>query len=188
MRPDHHRDRELWDATKEAIDDPARFPIRFGVVNDVDPAGFVKVEIQPEGDLTDWLPFSALGIGMGPWRARVLPPVGTEVKLEAKDPEHAGYTAYGLDWNPQGNPGGEAAITDYAPGTVLLEHTSGARLLLDANGMIYLGGKDGALPLVLQSWITDVFNAHTHPHPFGPTSTPTVPWTAGDVSTKVKGV
>jgi hypothetical protein len=185
--------RMVADAIKRMVSDPQRHPARFGLVEDVDKAGFVKVEIQPEGDLTDFIRYVGLGMSMGPWRGLWLPPKGAEVLLLSTDPDAKSYIALGSCYN-----GEDLAPEAYDEGSILFEHESGSKLLLDADGTIYLGGKDGAEEVVLKSWIESKFNALVshinttpHLHPMGPTSGPAasfVSWSSGNVSTKFKGV
>ncbi len=176
--------REIADQIKRLLHDASRHPVRFGLVVDIDAATHtVKVELQPEGDIIDFVRYVGPGIVLGNWRAGYLPALNAEVLLLATDPECGNFVAVGGLFN-----GVDQPPSDFAAGTVLLEHSNGTQLLLDTDGMIYIGGKSGAQPVMLQQWITDTFNSHTHPHPMGPTSPPTTPWSSGDVSTKFKGV
>jgi hypothetical protein len=172
----------------EMFGDYSRHPVRFGTVVDVDTTnGLVKVEIEPEGESTDFIKYVGLGAAFGPWQALLLPPNGAEVLLLAADPDCRTYVAVGTVYTL--NDGPSTPPTGYAAGQVLLQHrSSGNQLLLDADGTIYLGAKSGAQPVVMQPWITDTFNPHTHPHPMGPTGPVTLAWSSGDVSTKFKGV
>ncbi|MBO9542710.1 hypothetical protein J7643_19145 [bacterium] len=194
MRQSTHNARVAADAIKMALLNPERHPVRSGLVKNVDKAGgLIMVEILPDGGVTNWIRYLGLGISFGKWRASYLPPLETEVLLLATDPDCFSYIALGGLYN-----GVDIPPDDYAADTVLLEHADGNKLLLDADGTIYLGGKDDAQAVVMKSWIEDTFNAliqslnsHTHPHPMGPTAVPTAPfqaWSDGGISTKFKGV
>lgn len=187
-------DRHVADAMKRRMDDPARHSIRFGLVKDADHAkGLIKVEIQPEGDLTNWIRYSGPEtIALGKWKASWLPPNDAEVMLLALDPDCSTYQAILTvnneeDLPPEGS----------GPDRVLWVHEGGNKVLLDDDGMVYVGDKTGAHPLMMKTWIDNVwnpfitsYNAHLHPHPMGPTlvpAAPLTPWASGDVTAKCKG-
>lgn len=158
-------------------------PVREGRVVDVDVDNrLIRVELLPEGVPLPWMKCRPLVLTLGAWTGYVMPAKDTLVLLVAKDPDAKAYRYLcPLDDDDEQPP------TGYAAGQVLFQHQNGNKILLDADGMVYVGDKDGAEALVLQSWITSVFNTHTHPHPLGPTSVPTSPWASGHVTTKSKG-
>jgi hypothetical protein len=180
-------ERELADALKRlGRGDDDRHVVRFGVVKDVDPKyGLVKVDLHPEGTLTDFIRYVGPGVAFGQWKGIYLPALETEVLLLATDPDCRSYIAIGGLYNQTDNPPQSPA---YVAESIVFEHAaSGNRLTLDNDGTIYLGSKAGSQALVQQSWITNTFNSHVHPHPMGPTSAPLPAWSAGDVTSKVKG-
>lgn len=139
--------RNWADAIKRIVDDPARHAIRFGTVDSVDTKlGLVRVVIQPEGIVTDYIRYVGLGIPIGNWRAMQLPAVDTEVLLLATDPDCYNYIAVAGLYNLVDTP-----PTDYTAGTILIEHTNGNQLLLDTDGTIYLGGKSGSSGIARKS-------------------------------------
>jgi phage baseplate assembly protein gpV len=181
-------ERELADHLKRlGRGEDDRHAVRYGVVKDVDPKlGLVKVEIHPEGTLTDFIRYTGPGIAFGKWKGIYLPAKETEVLLLATDPDCRGYIAIGGLYNADDLPPQSPA---YDPESLVFEHAgTGNRLTLDNDGLIYLGVKAGSRAIVLDTWILNTFNTHTHLHPMGPTSVPTSPWSAGDVTTKTKGL
>ena len=179
--------RDIANLMKQMMMDPCRHPVQHGVVVDVDPeAGLVKVRLEPSEDpeiITDFIRYVGPGIAHGKWRGIYLPENETEVLLLAADPDCKGYIAIGGLYNDEDLP-----PSGYEPGAMLWQHEdTGNKVLLDTDGMVYVGDKDGSHPLVQQPWIENTFNTHTHPHPMGPTSVPTVQWAAGDVTSKCKG-
>jgi hypothetical protein len=160
--------REAADQIKRLFASPERHVVRFGLVKDIDVTGhWVKVELEPEGDVTDWIRYLGLGLALGNWQAAYLPALETEVLLLATDPDCSSYVAIGGFYN-----GVDLPPTDFAAGTLLLEHSGGNSLLLDTDGTIYLGAKSGATGVVrkpdLQAVIDDLnafkdeFKGHAH--------------------------
>lgn len=58
-----------------------------------------------------------------------------------------------------------------ALGEFIIRHQSGAEIRITAEGDIHLGA-DGQ-KLVTESWVTERFDTHDHPHANGPTQVPT---------------
>ncbi len=136
--------REIADQIKRLLHDAGRHPVRFGLVVDIDAATHtVKVELQPEGDIIDFVRYVGPGIVLGNWRAGYLPALNAEVLLLATDPECGNFVAVGGLFN-----GVDQPPSDFAAGTVLLEHSNGNSIILDTDGTIYLGGKSGAAGVV----------------------------------------
>jgi phage baseplate assembly protein gpV len=157
--------------------------LREGVIVDVDVSNkLVRVELRPEGVQLPWMPCRPIALTLGAWTGYAMPANGTTVLLMAKDPDAKAYRYLGPIDDDQDLPAG-----NYAAGQVAFQHQNGNGLILDADGMVYIGSKAGSQALVQQSWITNTFNSHTHPHPMGPTSAPLLPWASGDVTTKSKG-
>lgn len=203
--------REIANVIKQLMMDPSRHPVQYGVVVDVDEeTGLVKCRLEPSEDpeiFTDFIRYLGPGIAFGKWKGIYLPENGTEVLLLAADPDCKGYIAIGGLYNDEDLP-----PEGYKQGTILWQHTeTGNKFLMDDDGMIYVGDKEGALRIVFDTWIENyfnplvdkldshisAFNGHMHTGNMGaPTTPPLSPdtpaasfkWSDGDVSTKFKGV
>lgn len=189
------RRRQEADAIKALLTDGQRHGTRLGLIKDVKAkTGYVRVEIQPEEAMTDWIRYVGLGLSLGSWVASAPPAKEMEVLLLATDVDSGGYVAIGGLFNEV-----DAPPTEAAEKTILLKHpVSGNLLLLDDDGTIYLGAKTSAKACVLESFLTgefndlvSKFNSHTHPETGGttlPPTSPATPWSSGHTSTKFKGV
>lgn len=160
---------------------PLTHPVREAVVVDVDPdKKAIKVELMPEGAVLPWMKCKPFALTMGAWTGYAMPKNGQTVLLLTKDPVARAYRFLCVvdDQDEQAVP--------YTPGQIVFTHTNGNQLLMDADGTVYIGKKDGAEGLLQASWATSNHDTHTHPHPMGPTSTPTTP-ASGHFTTKSKG-
>jgi phage baseplate assembly protein V len=104
--------------------------VRIGVVTNADPERYVvRVLIQPEGVLSGWLPVASLWLGAG-WGLAALPVPGTQVVVLAQ--EHEGEEGIVV--------GALYSLTDPPPantaGQFLLQHQSGAKIVLNDDGSI----------------------------------------------------
>ncbi len=107
---------------------------RFGKVTSVDPAvGTVRVQLQPEGVLTGWLPVLSPWVGAG-WGLSCPPSPGDQVLVlpQEGDAEH-GVVA-GRAWSQ------DAAAPATPVGELWLTHKSGSYLRLLNNGTISVRG------------------------------------------------
>lgn len=97
----------------------------------------VKVLLQPEGVLTDWLPIVSPMVGNG-WGLCHLPPVGTPVLCAPDAGDHTSLVVLGSTWNtanqPPANPAGE----------MWLVHSSGSSVKLTNNGQVAVADASGA--------------------------------------------
>ncbi len=107
---------------------------RFGVVTSVDPdSANARVQLQPEGVLTGWLPVLSPWTGAG-WGMCSPPSPGDQVLVLAQegDAEHGiiAGRAFSLSQPPPPAPAGE----------FWLVHASGSFLKLSNDGTIYMNG------------------------------------------------
>lgn len=109
-----------------------------GEITSVDPENYLaKVNLQPVGGETGWLPICTLHAGPG-YGIAALPPLGAQVLVvfEAGDinlGRIVGFTFNKVDTPPQ-----------IQPGQVLISNESNASILLDADGTVKLtGGSKG---------------------------------------------
>lgn len=114
--------------------DQAQAQPRFGLVTSTDPAnGTVRVQLQPEGVLTGWLPVLSPWTGAG-WGVSCPPSSGDQVLVLAQegDSEHGVVVgrAFSLSQPPPAAP----------PGEFWLSHASGSFLKLTNDGTIQIGG------------------------------------------------
>jgi hypothetical protein len=200
--------RAMMDALKHHFNNMDRHTIQYATVIDVDVNNaLVKVRLEPSDPeiITDFIRYEGMGMALGPWRGVHLPKIGAEVKIEAEDPDCTSFIATGSVYNGEDKP-----PSGYVAGQWLLQHTNGTQLLLDSDGMIYLGGKPGSDWLVFRGWIPayfnplvsvvnaliSAFNGHTHLGNLGsPTGAPLSPfgqtgvsWSSGLISTTFKGI
>ena len=133
--------------------------MRHGIVRSVNGAdATVRVEIQPEGVLSGWLPLGQAAAGNG-WSTVTLPNIG-DVAVVVPDAGRAGSgVVVGYTHNDLARPAavpaapgtGGTASADAAPwqaGETILAHKSGSVLRLCADGSIYSRGAwhhDGVL-------------------------------------------
>jgi len=134
---------------------------RFGLVTSVDAASATaRVQLQPEGVLTGWLPVLSSWVGSG-WGMVCLPSPGDQVFVLAQE----GDADHGVI---VGGAFSEASRPPNAPvGELWLVHQSGSFLKLAQNGTIQLNGdlhvqgdvydSKGSLDRLRQH-----YDAHTH--------------------------
>jgi phage baseplate assembly protein gpV len=120
--------------TRAAALDQTQAQPRFGLVTSVDPAsGTARVQLQPEGVLTGWLPVLSPWTGAG-WGMCCPPAPGDQVLVLAQegDAEHGVIAgrAFSLAQAPPAAPAGE----------FWLVHASGSFLKLTNDGTIHING------------------------------------------------
>ena len=95
--------------------------------------GTAKVQLQPEGIQTGWLPVLSQGIGAG-WGIVAALAVGDQVFVipQEGDAEHG--VIVGRVWSDQQQP---PAIAD---GEVIIQHVSGSFIKMQADGTIQMTG------------------------------------------------
>jgi len=147
---------------------------RIGVVTSVDASrGTARVQLQPDGVLTGWLPVLSPWVGAG-WGMSCPPAPGDQVLVlpQEGDAEH-GVIA-GRAWSAAA-PGPETPV-----GELWLTHRSGSYLRLVNDGTVRVRGdlhvegdvfdRVGALDRLRQ-----VYNRHTHTDPQGGRTGPSSP-------------
>ena len=145
---------------------------RFGTVTSVDPSqGTVRVQLQPEGVLTGWLPMLAGWVGNG-WGLSCPPTVGDQVFVlpQEGDAEHG--IVIGRAWSQN------AVVPNTPVGELWMTHRSGSYLRLLNDGTVAVRGdlhvdgdvydRHGSL-----AQLRGHYNEHTHGDPQGgKTATP----------------
>ena len=139
---------------------------RFGVVSSVDPGrGTARVQLQPEGVLTGWLPLLSPWVGAG-WGMSCPPSPGDQVLVlpQEGDAEHGLIVARA--WS-HGVPAPETPV-----GELWLTHSSGSFVRLVNDGTVRVRGdlhvdgdvydRHGSL-----AQLRGHYNAHVHSDPQG---------------------
>jgi phage baseplate assembly protein gpV len=119
---------------QSAAQDLAAGRPRFGTVVSVDPKRHAaKVQLQPEGVVTGWLPVLSPWVGAG-WGLCVPPMTGQQVFVLPQDGEGEHGVIVGGAWS-------DGSATPGAPvGEVWLVHQSGSFIKLVANGTVQVNG------------------------------------------------
>jgi phage baseplate assembly protein gpV len=124
-------------AAQEAMN--ARPNTRAAIVDGYDPARhLVRVRVQPEDVLTDWIPVKALAVGSG-WGMVFAPSIGDVLDIEftsgTPDGASAGLRYFSDQANPPNVPSGECWIVHKTGSSIKLT-TDGKLTLTDAAGTI----------------------------------------------------
>jgi hypothetical protein len=114
--------------------DSAAGQARFGIVTSVDPgAGTARVQLQPEGVLTGWLPVLSAWVGAG-WGISCPPTPGDQVLVLPQEGDSEHGIIVGRAWS-------RAAPAPAAPvGECWLTHKSGSFIRLVNDGTIRMRG------------------------------------------------
>ena len=112
---------------------------RHGTVDGYDPANHaVRVKLQPDGTLTDWMPLKSAWIGNG-WGMYFAPSIGDAVEVNFQEADggvgSVGWRFFNDSERPLSVPTGEAWLV----------HASGASVKLTADGSLKLDSGAGAL-------------------------------------------
>jgi phage baseplate assembly protein V len=124
-------------AAQEAAN--ARAVTRHGVITSYDPTNHaVKVQLQPDGTLTGWIPLKSAWVGNG-WGLFLAPQVGTAVQIDFQEAD-GGVGSAGLSFfndveRPLSVPAGEAWLV----------HKSGASIKLTNDAAVTIANGQGAL-------------------------------------------
>jgi uncharacterized protein involved in type VI secretion and phage assembly len=115
-----------------------RAATRHGTVDGYDPANFaVRVKLQPDGTLTDWVPLKTPWAGQG-WGLFLAPTIGDAVELDFQEADggvaSAGWRFCHDGRRPLPAPSGEAWLV----------HKSGSSLRLTNDGKLTLADGQGA--------------------------------------------
>lgn len=142
---------------------------RIGIVSSVDPKTYTaRVQVQPEGLLTGWLPIAALWAGNG-WGVTAAPMPGDQVVVIWQEGDAEQGIILGRIWS-------SAVAPPAAPaGELWLVHASGAFIKLQGDGTISscAGTWSHQGNLVVSGDVSDsggklsalrrYYNQHTHP-------------------------
>lgn len=147
---------------------------RFGKVTSVDPtAGTVRVQLQPEGVLTGWLPLLSPWVGAG-WGLSCPPSSGDQVLVlpQEGDAEHG--VVIGRSWSQ------DVPVPNTPVGELWITHRSGSYLRLLNDGTVAVHGdlhvdgdvydRHGSL-----AQLRGHYNEHAHPDPQGGNTSPPQP-------------
>ena len=144
-------------AAREAVRD--RAPTRHGTISSYDPNTHgVRVELQPDGTLTGWLPLKAVWIGNG-WGMFAAPSIGDAVEVDFQEADggvgSVGHRFFNDEDRPLSVPSGE----------FWLVHQSGAFLKLTNDGAITLSDGQGATLSMKGGVITSTASSWNHSGP-----------------------
>ena len=134
----------LLNQVRRAAEDSAQSQAvtRHGTISSYDPSNHaVKVELQPDGTLTGWIPLKASWVGNG-WGMFAAPQIGSAVEVSFQEAD-GGVGSAGLSFfndveRPLSVPAGE----------FWLVHASGAFVKLTNDGALALGDGHGAQMLL----------------------------------------
>jgi hypothetical protein len=142
---------------------------RFGKVTSVDPReGTVRVQLQPEGVLTGWLPVLSPWVGAG-WGLSCPPSPGDQVLVLPQEGDAENGVVAGRAWSQ------DVGVPNTPVGELWLTHRSGSYLRLLNDGTVAVRGdlhvdgdvydRHGSL-----EQLRGHYNQHTHPDPQGGTT------------------
>ena len=107
---------------------------RFATVTSVDPAlGTVRVQLQPEGVLTGWLPVLSVWVGNG-WGVSCPPSPGDQVLVLPQEGDAENGVVIGRTWSR------DTSVPATPVGELWLTHRSGSYLRLLNDGTISIKG------------------------------------------------
>lgn len=117
----------------------ARAGTRHGIVDAYDPNNHaVKVRLQPDDTLTDWLPLKSAWIGNG-WGLFLAPSIGDAVEVDFQETDggvgSVGWRFYNDSERPLSVPSGEAWLVHKAGASIKLT-TDGKITLTDPHGTV----------------------------------------------------
>lgn len=131
--------REILNAARrEAIQAMAEHAnTRLGIVRSYDKGNYaVRVEIQPEGNLTGWIPLLSPWVGNG-WGMFCPPSIGDLVELEFQESDHDAAMSCMRFFNDKNRP------LPVASGEFWLVHKTGSHIKLQNNGKVVINGQVG---------------------------------------------
>jgi phage baseplate assembly protein gpV len=122
---------------QEAMSD--RATTRHGTVDGYDPNNYaVRVKLQPDGTLTDWIPLKSAFVGNG-WGLFLAPSIGDAVEVDFQEGDagvgSAGWRFFNNADRPLNVPTGEAWLV-HKSGSFVKLTTDGKITLTDAHGTI----------------------------------------------------
>ncbi len=133
---------------------------KMALVSSFDPARYaVKVTLQPEGNLTGWLPLGALWVGAG-WGLYAPPSIGDMVEVQFEDGHPEAGIAGLKFFNDTDQP------LSVNAGEFWLVHKSGAFFkLLNSGALSFADGQGATLTMNGDGSMTTAANAWTHNGP-----------------------
>jgi phage baseplate assembly protein gpV len=135
-------------AAAEAMAD--RAVTRIGTVSGYDPSTYaVKVTLQPDGTLTDWLPLASVAVGSG-WGVYFAPAIGVACKVLFQEDDPGVGVVSGFFFNDEETP------LSVPSGEFWIVHQSGASVKLTNDGTIAIDSGAGASVKLKGSQITSV--------------------------------
>lgn len=126
----------------------SRAATRHGIVDGYDPANHaVRVRLQPDDTLTDWMPLKSAWIGNG-WGMILAPSVGDAVEIDFQEADggvgSVGWRFYNDSDRPLTVPAGEAWLVHKTGQSIKLT-TDGKLTLADGKGAIITLNGDGTI-------------------------------------------
>lgn len=107
---------------------------RFAKVTSVDPKmGTVRVQLQPEGVLTGWLPVSSAWVGNG-WGLSCPPNLGDQVLVVPQEGDAENGIVIGRVWSQ------DVVVPETPVGELWLTHKSGSSIKLTNDGTVTVKG------------------------------------------------
>ena len=150
----------------------SRAGTRHGIIDGYDPANHaVKVRLQPDDTLTDWLPLKATWIGNG-FGLFLAPNIGDAVEVDFQETDggagSVGWRFFNDSERPLSVPSGEAWLVHKSGSTVKLT-TDGKITLTDHSGTVFALSNDGKVritgDLIVSGDVTaNGTSLHTHTH------------------------
>lgn len=128
---------------------------RHGIVKSYDPDNHaVKVELQPDGLLTGWLPLKSLCAGNG-WGVYAPPAIGTAIEVHFQEADGgvgtAGQSFFNDEDRPLAVPAGEIWLA-HANGASIKLQNDGTMTLDDGHGASIRFGGDGTITSAATQW------------------------------------
>jgi hypothetical protein len=130
---------DLMDANRQAAEQVSgrRATTRHGIVTSYDPNNYaIKVELQPDGVLTGWIPLKSSWVGNG-WGLFCPPAIGDHIELDFQEGDKAlgsaGWRFYNDNIRPLPCPSGEFWLV-HKSGQFIKVTNDGALTLNDAHG------------------------------------------------------
>jgi phage baseplate assembly protein gpV len=117
----------------------SRATTRHGTISSYDPTNYaVKVELQPEGTVTGWLPLKSPQVGNG-WGIFCPPSIGDAVEVDYQEADGGAGSVGWRFFNDEDRP------LPVPAGEIWLVHESGASVKLTTDGKLTLDDGVGAM-------------------------------------------
>jgi len=165
--------------------------VKLGIVTSYDPANYsAKVQLQPEGTETGWLPISTPFVGSG-WGMFCPPSIGDMVEVQFQEGGiEAGFICgrmFNDDDRPVSCPIGEFYLIHKTGSYVKLFNDG--RIKFNSTVEIDAGNMASALHTLVHDAFMSLYNGHTHTSATSgsPTSSPLQQMNASHLTTILKG-